>query len=86
MAEPASSSFIGKLIFGVASATVIGGGTTVLSLARNDAVQDTRISQVEKHIDRMDELSKKLDVTNTKVDVLNARLEEKEKVEHVPRQ
>lgn len=75
--------WISKLAMAAASAALIGGGGTVLSLHRNDAVQDERISRntaaIEKSLDKVEALDPKLDEAIRKVDTLNARLDMEEK-------
>lgn len=69
------TSWVGKIALAVASATVIGGGGTVLTLHRNDAVQDERIARNTKAIEKMETLDPKLDEVIRKVDLLNQRLD-----------
>jgi hypothetical protein len=78
MSDAIENGWIMKIAMGVASATVVGGGTMVLGLHRNDAVQDERIGRNEITIQKIEKLDEKLDDTLRKVDLLNARLDLKE--------
>jgi hypothetical protein len=81
-----AGGWLAKLVFGVASATVIGGGTMVLSLHRNDAVQDEKIAHISEAVQKMDDLNTKLDYTNREVAVLNERLRAQKEQPDVSRQ
>jgi hypothetical protein len=77
----AGMGLMAKIAIGVSSATILGGGSMLLSLHRNDAVQDTHIARHERTLEKMEELGGKLDTATTKVEVLNARLEEARRYE-----
>jgi tRNA(Phe) wybutosine-synthesizing methylase Tyw3 len=63
-----------KLAIGVVTGITLGGGAAIVSAASTNAVQDQRLSVLERNAEKMDELSTKLDETNKNVAVLNARL------------
>jgi hypothetical protein len=67
-----------KLAMAIASATVIGGGTMVLNLHRNDAVQDEKLIQLQTTMQKMDSLDDKLDTTLRAVAVLNVQLRQED--------
>ena len=51
-----AGGWIAKLAMAVATGTVIGGGTMVLNLHRNDAVQDEKFIHVEATVSKIDRL------------------------------
>jgi len=76
--ELAPGGWITKLAMAAASASLIGGGSTVLALHRNDAVQDEKLVHVVESLQKVEKLDEKLDTTLRKVDLLNARLDYEE--------
>lgn len=63
-----------KVAVGVATAAAVGGGAALLTATSTNAVQDQRITALERNAEKMDALSDKLDETNKNVAVLNERL------------
>lgn len=63
-----------KLALGVATAATLAGGTAIIASASTNAVQDQRLTTLEKTSEQMTALSDKLDETNKNVAVLNERL------------
>lgn len=72
------STLVGKLIIAAASAGVLGGGTAVISTARENAVQAEQIATVQKQQADLSEAVKSLRDTTQQLDknvaVLNERL------------
>lgn len=64
-----------KLLYAIATGTVIGGGTMVLQSHESDARQDLQIEQLHTGYGRIDTLSDKLDETNANLAKLNGYLE-----------
>lgn len=68
-----------KVAVGIATAAGLAGGGAIIKNEGVDAVQQSRIEQIETGLDKVDKLSDKLDETNRKLDVLDARLQERTK-------
>jgi len=75
MKDEAALTFLHKVALAVASATVVGGGSMVLTAHTNLATQEVRIERVEKAVEKIDALSEKLDETNLNLQLLNAKME-----------
>jgi len=63
-----------KVIYSVATATIIGGGTMVLNSHKDNSKQDIQIEQLEQKVKVIDDLGKKLDDTNRNLAELNGYL------------
>lgn len=68
-------AWIGKALYAVAVAALLGGGSTVLSTSRTVAVLEHKAVLAEKNAEKMDKLGEKLDQTNSNVAVLLDRLQ-----------
>lgn len=70
---------LSAVISTIAGASLIGGGTMVLTAHNENAVQDTKIEQHERQLNQLDETLKRFDATVQQLDknvaVLNARME-----------
>jgi len=75
MKTEAITAGLTKLAVGVVTAVTIGGGAAIIKSSAANAVQDQRLSALERNAEKMDALSDKLDETNKNVAILNARLE-----------
>lgn len=75
MSPQSFRSFLQNLALSIAAATLIGGGSMVLSAHTDNAQQEVRLRQVEAGLAKVSELGDKLDQTNNNVTVLNARME-----------
>ena len=75
MKDEATLTLLHKVAIAVASATVVGGGSMVMSAHTGLATQEVRIERVEKAVEKIDALSEKLDETNANLKVLSAKLE-----------
>ena len=74
MKVEALGAIVAKLAIGVATAATLAGGGAIISTASTNAVQDQRLTVLEKNSEQMSTLSDKLDETNKNVAVLNERL------------
>ena len=74
MKTEALGAIVAKLAIGVATAATLAGGGAIISTASTNAVQDQRLTVLEKNSEQMSTLSDKLDETNKNVAVLNERL------------
>lgn len=70
----AISAVVVKIAGGIAIAATLGGAGAIISATSANAVQDQRLTVLEKSSEQMSELSDKLDETNKNVAVLNERL------------
>ena len=68
------TALLSKLAIGIGTAATLAGGGAIISSASTNAVQDQRITVLEKNSEQMTALSDKLDETNKNVAVLNERL------------
>lgn len=67
-----------KLGSAVVTATVLGGGTMVLTSHKDNARQDVQIEELQGNVGRIDILSDKLDETNKNLAELNGYLRGRE--------
>lgn len=65
-----------KVIAVGAAALTVGGGTVLLNVNKDNAVQDQRIASLERVALKIDEMDKTLRIVDTKVDVLNQKLDD----------
>jgi hypothetical protein len=68
--------FVTPIAKAIAVATVIGGGTIILTTKEQNAVQDQRIVQLERATLKIDDIDRTLKAVDTKVDVLNQKLDD----------
>ena len=85
MKTEALTSIGQKIAAGIATAVVLAGSGAIVTAARDNAVQDEKITQIEVTVQKIDSLDQKLDETLRKVDVLNARLDTSKETPNVPR-
>lgn len=69
------SPLVEKVAATALGAVLLGGGTTVLTNWRWNAVQDEQIVQLTERQKKSEQLLEALNETNTNIAVLNARLE-----------
>lgn len=69
------SPLIEKVAATALGAVLLGGGTTVLTNWRWNAVQDEQIENLHQRQKKAEQLLEALNETNTNIAVLNARLE-----------
>lgn len=75
MRDEAINAVLMKVGLAVASATILGGGSMVLTAHTDNARQEIRLERLEKATEKIETLSEKLDQTNQNIAVLNARME-----------
>jgi hypothetical protein len=68
--------FVTPIAKAIAVATVIGGGTIILTTKEQNAVQDQRILQLEHATVKIDDIDRTLRAVDNKVDVLNQKLDD----------
>jgi CO/xanthine dehydrogenase FAD-binding subunit len=65
---------IGKLVYALATAAVLGGGSTVLTNWKTNGEQDIRIIRLEQLDEKLDETNKNLAEVDRELGILNERL------------
>lgn len=65
-----------KIGVGGVLALTIGGGSVLVNVNKDNAIQDQRIIVLERNIIKIEEMDKTLRAVDVKVDVLNQKLDD----------
>lgn len=63
-------------------ALTVGAGTVVMTVTRNDAVQDQKIVTMQSSLEKLDAINATVNKVDAKVDVLNQKFDDAENVRH----